>query len=626
MSCLARFRSCIVSASAVLLACAPAIAAPAAATVAPTAATVLARAKQASGGAAWDGVRSAHMRAAIETSGLSGTLEAWDDMISGRGVSRYSIGPYGGAGGFDGEAHWSQDSSGQVRREEGGDEILGGANEAYRRCLGYWYPERWPAETTYVGNKKDGDRQFDVVAITPEGGRPFEIWVDAGTGLIDRMVEQAAVETRTTYLSDYRDVDGVKLPFKARGTNGEAKYDQIVTVESVELNVDLADDLFAMPGPPPADYRFAKGASSTELPFRLINNHIYLDVRLNGKGPYRLLFDSGGANVVTPTLAAELGLEPEGALQGRGVGEQSEDVGLVKVETLSVGDVTLDDQVFAVFPLEPFSDVEGVPQYGLVGYEVFKRFVVRLDYENSRITLSEPATFEYSGDGVVVPFKFNGHIPQVEGSVDGVSGKFDLDTGSRASLTLLAPFVEQHGLAPKSGAEITAVTGWGVGGPARGRVTRMESLRLGPLEVRDVVTDLSLQTKGAFTDPYVAGNVGAGVLKRFNLVFDYGAQTIVFERNANADAPDVYDRSGMWVNVKEGAFEVVDVTAGGPAEAAGLRAGDLIVAVDGRSAADVGLVPLRTRFRSEAVGTEIELRVRRDGQDRQATLKLKELI
>ena len=88
-----------------------------------------------------------------------------------------------------------------------------------------------------------------------------------------------------------------------------------------------------------------------------------------------------------------VGLQPEGALQGRGVGEKSEDVGLVKIGSLAVGDATLDDQLFAVFALESFSEIEGVPQFGLVGYEVFKRFVVKVNYEKSRITLSEPSTY-----------------------------------------------------------------------------------------------------------------------------------------------------------------------------------------------------------------------------------------
>jgi membrane-associated protease RseP (regulator of RpoE activity) len=308
------------------------------------------------------------------------------------------------------------------------------------------------------------------------------------------------------------------------------------------------------------------------------------------------------------------------------VGEKSEDVGLLTVDSLSVGEVTLGKQVFAVFALEPFGDIEGVPQSGLIGYEVFKRFVVGIDYEKSLLTLAEPSAFTYSGGGTAVPFQFDGQTPQVDGSIDGIPGAFSIDTGGRASLTLLAPFVEKHELRKRPGPKIEAVTGWGLGGPARGMVTRMKGLRLGSVDVGDFVVDLSLQTKGAFTDPYVAGNVGGGVLRRFNLVFDYGNQTIVFEPNARFGDPDLYDRSGMWVNRKGAEIVIVDVTAGGPAEAAGLKNGDRILAVDGRPVADVSLVDLRERFRTEPPGTEIHLRVKRGDAENEVVLVLKDQV
>jgi hypothetical protein len=47
-----------------------------------------------------------------------------------------------------------------------------------------------------------------------------------------------------------------------------------------------------------------------------------------------MLCDTGGANIVTPEIAKELGLETQGALQGRGLGEKSEDVALATVDTL----------------------------------------------------------------------------------------------------------------------------------------------------------------------------------------------------------------------------------------------------------------------------------------------------
>jgi hypothetical protein len=597
---------------------------PAAAGVTPAAA--LARSKEAMGGSAWDAVRSSHSRARIETGGLRGIDEEFNDLLTGRHYETLKLGPISVAEGWDGRSGWTQDNSGQTKRMEGGDEVEGAVNEAYRRCLAFWYPERWPATVEDGGTHKAGGRSFQVVKITPKGGRLFEIWIDAGTWLVDHIVEKQAIETRTTFFSDYRAVEGRTIAFARRSTNGETRYDQVFSLDSVEFDAPIDESKFKMPAPPPPDFAFAEGKTSTTLPFDLINNHIYVKVKLNGQGPFTFLCDTGGSNVITPTLAARLGVKPEGALQGRGVGEKSEDVGLVNFDSLSVGDVTLRKQLFAVFPLESFADVEGVPQSGLIGYEVFKRFVVRIDYEHGQLTLTLPSAFAYQGHGTIVPFRFNDQIPQVEGSVDGIPGKFDIDTGSRASLSLLKPFAEKNDLKKKLVTRYEAVTGWGVGGPARGLIARVRELRLGDVSIRSPVTELSLQQKGGFTDPYVAGNVGAGVLKRFNLVFDYAGKRIIFEPNANSALPDVYDRSGMWINRAGAALKVVDVTVGGPAEAAGLRAGDSIIAVDGEPVGDATLVALRKRFRTEPDGTTIRLSVDSGDTKREVTLVLRSLI
>src|SRR5208282_4833737 len=125
------------------------------------------------------------------------------------------------------------------------------------------------------------------------------------------------------------------VPFAQRSTNGEARYDQIFTTISVEFNAQIDVAKFAMPAPPPPDFAI-----------------------------------TGGANILTPTAAATLGLKTEGALQGRGVGEKSEDVALTRVDSLALGDVSLSSQVFAIFPMESFSSVEGVAVDGLVGHEI----------------------------------------------------------------------------------------------------------------------------------------------------------------------------------------------------------------------------------------------------------------
>ena len=162
------------------------------------------------------------------------------------------------------------------------------------------------------------------------------------------------------------------------------------------------------------------------------------------------------------------------------------------------GGHSVSDQLFATFAMEPFEKVEGVPQSGLVGYEIFKRFVVTIDYQGKQLTLTDPAAFQYQGKGTVVPFKFVGRDPQVDGQVDGVAGAFLIDTGSRASLDLMGPFVAKHGMADKYPSKVEGVTGWGVGGPARSRVIRIASLRLGGVEIKSPVAELSLQKKGSF--------------------------------------------------------------------------------------------------------------------------------
>ena len=114
--------------------------------------------------------------------------------------------------------------------------------------------------------------------------------------------------------------------------------------------------------------------------------------------------------------------------------------------TVEVGGATLRDQAFSVFELSGFSAAEGVPVDGVLGYELFKRFVVRVDYPRRTLTLTLPAAFSYHGGGVIVPFKLNDYVPEVAGEIDGVAGAFDIDTGSRAGLGVLGPFVDRHGL------------------------------------------------------------------------------------------------------------------------------------------------------------------------------------
>ena len=587
----------------------------------------LGRAKQVTGGPLWDAVGTTYTRAKLEMGGLTGVVEDWVDVRRGRFVHRYVLGPWKGGEGFDGTTYWTQDTSGQVRMEESADAREGAVDQAYRLAFAYWYPERWPASVEDGGERREGDRRFTIVRITPRGGRPFDLWIDAATGLADRYTEKDATRVRTMFLTDYREVTGKRLPFGMRFTTGDPKYDALFAVEQISFDEPIEDARFAPPAPPPPDFEIAGGATSATVPFELVNNHIYVDVHLNGKGPFRLLFDTGGSNVVTPQVAKELGVEAQGTLEIRGAGEKSEDAGVAKLDTVRLGGATLRDQLFVVVPFDELSAVEGLPVQGLLGYEIFKRFVVTIDYPGRKLTVHTPGTFPAGSPGVKVPFRFSEHVPEVDGTIDGIPGTFWIDTGSRASLAIERPFAEKHGLAKRYGARLEAVTGWGIGGAARGVLARAGKLTLGGAVTidRPIVT-ISAREGGGPANQYLAGNVGGAILKRFVVTFDYAAQRILFAPGAATQAAEPYDRSGLWLNLAKGGFEVMDVVRGGPGAKAGLRVGDRVVAVDGKPASRTTLGELRERLRTQPVGTRVKLTVESRGKRRAATLVLADLV
>jgi hypothetical protein len=474
------------------------------------------------------------------------------------------------------------------------------------------------------GERREGERTFHVLRITPEGGRPYEMWLDAKTFLLDRTIEKGSAETRTTTFSEYRDVQGLKLPFRALSTNGDKQYDQVVIYEQYEINPEIEAARFAVPQAKADDFLIAGGATSLTVPFELINNHIHLEARIEGR-PVRILLDTGGANILTPAAAQALGLEAEGEFQARGTGEKSESFGLARVKEVRVGDATVRDQVFFVMPLAQLDAVEGVDFAGLLGFEFFRRFAVRIDYAQRRLTLTLPDAFREPAGATRVPFTLDDTTPQVEGKIDGLPGKFAIDTGSRSSLSLLRPFAEKHGLFEKPTAKIEALTGWGVGGGGRGLVMRSGLLELGDVRVPAPVTTIALQQRGAFADPYLAGNIGGGVLRRFTVTFDYRKQQIWFEPNASYAQEDVWDRSGLWLNRAEDGYRVEDVVKDSPAAAAGLKVGDTVLSVDGRKATELPLAEARELLKS-APGTRVRLQVRSAAATREVEVVLKEMV
>jgi hypothetical protein len=589
---------------------------------------ILAANKAAMGGSAWDSKVSVTIDANYSGQGLTGTTHTVADLKSGRSASEYKIGPATGANGFDGTMPWQKDSSGTVTQQQGGDALALAVNDAYRTANMGWLPDYGGATVVSDGLKTDASGSYDVLTFTPKGGHAFTAWFATGSHELRLIEEQQGSQLVKTTYTDYRLEGGVKVPHKIEIDTGVgAKYVQVITVTKVGYEGAQPDSVFAMPKVTVADFAIAGSAAETTLPIQVINNHIYGNAKVNGKGPFLFIFDTGGHNIVTPPVAKQLGLKVEGDLPGTGAGEGVMEGGLVNGVELEVGSASVKNQIFIVFPLNQLGDIEGIPMPGMVGYETFRRFVTRVDYGAHTLTLIDPKHFDPKDAGTPVKFVFNEHVPEVMGTFEGLPAKFDIDTGSRAELTVTKPFAEKNNLRATHPKGVDAVDGWGVGGPSHAYVTRGADMTLGDVKVGTVVASLSTDSKGAFAGSEYSGNVGAGVLKRFIVTFDYNNQLMYLKPLPKPVADtNTFDRAGMWFNQSGTDFKVVDVTKDAPAEKAGIKIGDVITAVDGKPTDGMHVYDLRVRLRNDPPGTVVKLTVMRDKKSRTLKVTLRDLI
>jgi hypothetical protein len=388
----------------------------------------------------------------------------------------------------------------------------------------------------------------------------------------------------------------------------------------------VADDRFAAPPPPADDSHWPDGVQSVTTPFRLINNHIYVPASLNGQPPVPFIFDTGATSVLDTDHAKTYGIAVEGALPGGGFGSDVAVMGLAKVSSVSIAGLTLPNQVFATSASSDWIAVEGADSAGLLGYEFVKRAVLSIDYANQTMTFTKPSAFQPPKDVPAIPFTFEQHVPMVAGTIDGIPGEFEIDTGSRGPLTLMKPFADAHQLVQKYGATTLATTGYGMGGPSKALLGRAAAMTIGPVEIKHPVIDFVMDSAGAAAATHTAGNIGGDILKRFTLTLDYDHQILWLQPNGLADQPEVFDRSGLWLGRdKEGGIAIRDVTPGSAAVKAGLAIGEVITAVDGRATGEVELFDLRESFKQPA-GTSISLTVSGPSGSRTVTLVLADQV
>jgi len=144
--------------------------------------------------------------------------------------------------GTNGDVAWEVSAMQGPRLLEGADKARR-FREAQLNPYLNWQESFDKAETTGEGTV--GDAECYKVVMTPKAGEPITCFFDKKSGLLLEMETETEAGTMTITPTDYRDVDGIKIAFK---TTVEADMFSIETiVESVEHNVDIAEDRFELP-------------------------------------------------------------------------------------------------------------------------------------------------------------------------------------------------------------------------------------------------------------------------------------------------------------------------------------------------------------------------------------------
>ena len=353
-------------------------------------------------------------------------------------------------------------------------------------------------------------------------------------------------------------------------------------------------------------------------------NLIFIQVAVGNAPPRWFILDSGADQTLLDAAAAkELGVAT-GGIQGTAEPGGEIQIAHARDVTFHVGTAPFTAHDVWVTSLAPLQRFVGRRFDGILGHEFLQRYVTKIAYSTHRITLYEPATF-HDGGATAVPIEIVSREAFVVATIDTgkkrVPARLKLDTGSVDTLGLNGSFVQQTAL---FGAEQPKVPKAGValGGLTEGFMTRVPKLVLGPYELGPIVLGYSAETKRTGD----AGTIGAEVLRRFDITFDYTRHRLLLEPNAAMHTPFAVDSAGLFGATYEGDFRrfmILGVTPGTPAAEADLRPGDEIVAIDGVGFERYGFAKLFDRV--HAAGP-LQLTIRRDGSERAVNLRLRPVL
>jgi len=353
--------------------------------------------------------------------------------------------------------------------------------------------------------------------------------------------------------------------------------------------------------PVPLGFVMPNGLKKVSIPFELHDNLIVIKVLLNRALPLSFILDTGVRTTVLTekTFMDLLNLSYSRKIVIPGVGgEKLVDAYVANDVTITVGNI--EGRGHALLVLEEdllqLKNYLGVNVHGIIGYELFSRFIVKINYGSRQITFYDPDKYKKKMSYSRLPLQVEDTKPYITASVvqpngSTLDGKFMIDTGASHSILLDQSSDSSIVINDR---HIFTNLGRGLGGNIFGNVGRVAELSISKYDFKDVIA-IHLEKEHYDVDlsaNYRNGSLGGGILSRFVVMLDYIHGYLYLKKGPKYHKPFEFNLSGLVVraagrNLHD--YYIDNIRDGCSAAGAGLIVGDKIQNVNGESTNNLGL-------------------------------------
>jgi hypothetical protein len=318
------------------------------------------------------------------------------------------------------------------------------------------------------------------------------------------------------------------------------------------------------------DEAVLRDPAGVTLPSRRCANYFMVQARLNGKGPFNLLLDTGASQTVVSTRVAEVLKDDARAVDMYAEGSQGkrQDVrSIVQIHQLLVGDVELRGLEAIALDLSRIQATLGSGVDGILGYPAFRDVLLIVDYPASTVRVAKGSLPAADGRGVIS--LTSREKPMVDVTVGRRTRSFLVDTGKAGGFSC-TDFDRLDFANPPA----MIAMGVAVGGAYELHSGRLAS----DVVLGDVVFKRPIVEKSDSSDL-----IGAEALKAFVVTFDQRNRRLRLETTGDRTVSFSPVRGiGVGFDFSEGRWGVSRVFPGQPAEAVGLLPGDSVIRLGGK--------------------------------------------